>query len=263
MTDLERRIADYLHGRQIPINTGHSLLRTGATLNGFGAVTDELPVEGALAQLFVRPEPHAERVCYVSAADVTAGHWDQVTTFNPLAEDASFRPGFAWPISDNADDRAKPATPPGWFIATRWDEEYSYTLTDGSVRHAVHTGLDLNLIGGAALNLGHPVFASADGEVVTADSFPTWGNVVLLRHEWAQPVLWTQYAHLQEMNVSAGQPIVQGDIIGTIGRGEHDVFSPHLHFEIRRHKLQAEHWPGMNHGQVRDWYVDPPSLLGH
>jgi murein DD-endopeptidase MepM/ murein hydrolase activator NlpD len=85
-------------------------------------------------------------------------------------------------------------------------------------------GLDI------AAGQGAPVVASAAGEVVYAgSSVPTFGNMVLIRHEggWV-----TVYAHLANIDVKMRQTVTQGQQIGEVGMTG-GVSQPQVHFEVR------------------------------
>lgn len=131
---------------------------------------------------------------------------------------------------------------------------------------SVHTGADFNDVRGGNSDLGAPVYAVADGVVVSAAFYPTWGNIVLLHH----PALgvWTQYAHLHDMPVTAGQGVRMGDQIGTIGRGAANRFVAHLHFEVRRVEMRPDNWPSTTmrdpaaaEAWIRARYLDPEAWL--
>ena len=92
-------------------------------------------------------------------------------------------------------------------------------------RRRPHTGVDI------ALDRGDPVYAAFDGVVRFASGYKTggYGNLVIIRHSNG---LETYYGHLSRMNVTAGEPVRAGDLIGlggTTGRST----GPHLHFETR------------------------------
>jgi murein DD-endopeptidase MepM/ murein hydrolase activator NlpD len=78
--------------------------------------------------------------------------------------------------------------------------------------------------------LGAPVRAAADGEVVYAgDQVPTFGNLVLVKHDggWV-----TAYAHMSRILVKNRDRVTQGEEIGEVGQSG-SVVRPQLHFEIR------------------------------
>jgi len=90
-----------------------------------------------------------------------------------------------------------------------------------------HYGIDM-----AALR-GTPVKAAACGTVIQAQYVPGYGNNILIQHN---KYYRTRYAHLQKINVIAGQKVTQGQKIGTVGdtgsvrKSGRDA--SHLHFEI-------------------------------
>jgi hypothetical protein len=128
---------------------------------------------------------------------------------------------------------------------------------------AWHTGEDWNTLrpplGDA--DLGDAVYAVAHGRVTTADYFiPSWGNIVLIEHELGETRLWSQYAHCQEMLVSADDEVERGQKIATIGKGAGDRYPAHLHFEIRRRDLQPTAW-GWTREQVLLYYLHPTEFI--
>jgi hypothetical protein len=128
-----------------------------------------------------------------------------------------------------------------------------------------HTGEDWNSRQGGDSDLGAPVYAVANGRVVTAQHFPVWGNIVLIEHclAWGQTV-WSQYAHLQQRFVRKGNVIRRGDQIGTIGKGDENRFIAHLHFELRLKKLPASKWGWTapeDRGRVLGAYAHPTNFI--
>lgn len=88
---------------------------------------------------------------------------------------------------------------------------------------AIHPGVD---IGGKT---GNAIFAADSGVVVYAGlNNYGYGNVVVLDHGngWQ-----TLYAHLSQVNVSCGQEVFQGSVIGAMGCTG-NCSGPHLHFEM-------------------------------
>ena len=102
-----------------------------------------------------------------------------------------------------------------WPVTTRWLSGTGYT--------ALHLGVDL------AAAMGQPVFA-ADSGVVTFAGWSNWGygNMVMLDHGngWT-----TLYSHFSQWNVSCGQSVNKGQIVGLAGSTGNST-GPHLHFEM-------------------------------
>ena len=94
-----------------------------------------------------------------------------------------------------------------------------------------HTGLDLSAPRGTS------IFATGDGVVTFAGRYPiaqsvAWwrfGNVVVVNH--ADRFI-TIYAHCDEVRVSTGQNVRQGEVIATVGSTGWSTNS-HLHYEVR------------------------------
>lgn len=86
-----------------------------------------------------------------------------------------------------------------------------------------HTGVDI------ALNLGTPVRSAFDGTVLHSNFREGYGLTVTIIH-WNG--LETLYAHLSRLNVSSGDYVLAGDIIGYSGNTGRST-GPHLHFETR------------------------------
>ncbi len=64
-------------------------------------------------------------------------------------------------------------------------------------------------------NVGDPIYAAADGQVVyAADGLKEYGNLVLIKHVDGYI---TAYAHNSKMNVSSGQNVTAGQKIAEMG----------------------------------------------
>lgn len=112
----------------------------------------------------------------------------------------------------------------------------SQRILNGKAR-SPHLGIDI------AAPEGTPIVAPADGVVTLAARGLFFnGNLVILDHGLG---VNTVYAHLAQIRVIDGQPVHQGDIIGTLGRSGRAT-GPNLHFGIN----------------VRGIGVDPAPVLG-
>lgn len=86
-----------------------------------------------------------------------------------------------------------------------------------------HTGVDLQG------NTGDPVHAAHGGTVIIGGAGAAYGNHVVIDHGDG---MYTLYAHLSEIDVSSGQTVSAGDVIGLVGSSGNSS-GPHLHFELR------------------------------
>jgi murein DD-endopeptidase MepM/ murein hydrolase activator NlpD len=89
-----------------------------------------------------------------------------------------------------------------------------------------HNGVDL------AASLGTPVMASASGTVIAAKTSGYnggYGEMIIISHAGN---IQTVYGHLSAVNVSVGQYVSQGQVIGAVGSTGKST-GPHLHFEVR------------------------------
>ncbi|WP_026941704.1 peptidoglycan DD-metalloendopeptidase family protein [Hellea balneolensis] len=94
----------------------------------------------------------------------------------------------------------------------------------GKLWDSYHHGVDFK---GA---VGERIYASADGTVEYAGTADKWGKRVMLKHASGYQTL---YAHMNSIDVSRGQSVKAGDIIGSIGSTGQST-GPHLHFELRK-----------------------------
>jgi len=76
---------------------------------------------------------------------------------------------------------------------------------------------------------GDPVQVTADGKVIIAGRQRGYGNVVYIDHGNG---LSTRYGHLSQINVTVGQVVTRGQIIGLVGSTGRST-GPHLHYEVR------------------------------
>ncbi|MCM2580332.1 transglycosylase family protein [Streptomyces meridianus] len=119
---------------------------------------------------------------------------------------------------------AAPAAAPG-FSAPVGDLSIGtpYHQAGGSWSSGYHTGVDF------PVPTGTPVKSVADGEVVSAGQGGSYGNEVVIRHADGK---YSQYAHLSQLSVSAGQTVKGGQQLGLSG-ATGNVSGPHLHLEVR------------------------------
>jgi murein DD-endopeptidase MepM/ murein hydrolase activator NlpD len=85
-----------------------------------------------------------------------------------------------------------------------------------------HQGIDIST------EKGQPVYATADGVVESAAYSGDYGNLVVVKHAFG---LATRFGHLSAFNVTSGQNVKRGDIIGSVGSTGRST-GAHLHYEI-------------------------------
>ncbi len=92
---------------------------------------------------------------------------------------------------------------------------------DGSQK--MHKGVD---IGAPA---GTPITAAGDGIVTWAGERGGYGQLVVIDHGGG---VETRYAHQSRLDVTPGQRVAAGEVIGAVGSTGRST-GPHLHFEVR------------------------------
>jgi murein DD-endopeptidase MepM/ murein hydrolase activator NlpD len=85
-----------------------------------------------------------------------------------------------------------------------------------------HTGLDF------AAPMGTPVRSVMAGEVIQADFEGAYGRQVKVRHSDGTV---TSYSHMEEFDVSVGDSVDAGTMVGRIGMTGNTT-GPHVHFEV-------------------------------
>ncbi|MBI3176618.1 MAG: M23 family metallopeptidase, partial [Chloroflexi bacterium] len=85
-----------------------------------------------------------------------------------------------------------------------------------------HGGIDWGATGGS------PIVAAAAGTVVFAGPLTVRGNATIIDHGWG---VYTGYWHQFKIDVTVGQAVQAGDVIGAVGSSGLSTGS-HLHFEV-------------------------------
>jgi murein DD-endopeptidase MepM/ murein hydrolase activator NlpD len=137
--------------------------------------------------------------------------------------------------------------------AGSWIRPTAGTVTSGygARRGTLHAGVDI------AGPRGTPVYAAADGTVVTAActsaycdrdgnlSLAGYGNLVELDHGAG---VRTRYGHLPAYTVTAGQPVRAGALLGYQGSTGNST-GVHLHFEVHQDGAPVDPVPWLaDHG---------------
>lgn len=117
--------------------------------------------------------------------------------------------GFMWPMDY-------------LYISAYWGEPTPF--------QSFHSGIDLVNV------MGTPVYAAANGTIVFTGASPLgesvgYGRYIVIGHNARFSTL---YGHLMGFNVSLGQEVKQGEVIGYMGNTGWTT-GPHLHFEVREY----------------------------
>ncbi len=110
-----------------------------------------------------------------------------------------------------------------------------------------HTGIDI------PAPKGTPILASKSGVVVTSAYHNSYGNYVVVGHSDGTSTL---YAHMSKRNVSEGQTVKQGAVVGYVGTTGSSTGN-HLHFEVR---VNGNRVDPVNYFKDKTLYV---TYLGH
>ena len=111
---------------------------------------------------------------------------------------------------------------------TRYDGYYIRPISGGRRTVGIHGHNAVDL----ATKAGSPIYAAASGKVIIARTGGYnggYGNYIVISHPNGTQTL---YAHNSQNLVSAGESVVQGQVIGAVGSTGKST-GPHVHFEIR------------------------------
>ena len=87
----------------------------------------------------------------------------------------------------------------------------------------LHAGMDIASAG----IINQPVISAKDGIVTYAGVMGGYGNLVEVKHD---ENLTTRYAHLNSIQVTIGQSVEGGQVVGNVGSTGNST-GPHLHYE--------------------------------
>ena len=117
------------------------------------------------------------------------------------------------------------------YIMTSWfGDRRNFLYTDGGTAGSVHTGVDM------AADTGTPIVAPLGGKVVLAEDRVLTGFSIVLEHF---PGVYSLYYHLDTLDVQAGDILVPGDSLGSLG-ATGLVTGPHLHWELRVNTIPVD-----------------------
>lgn len=130
----------------------------------------------------------------------------------------------------------------------RFTTLYTGNYLPGDMRIGVgsHPGVDI-----VPPTKNAEVYACLDGEVVMAENKGSYGNIVVLKHEWIyepkdftkKTTLFSCYLHLSEIDVKKWDQVSEGTQIGKTGNTGNST-GEHLHFQIDRAEAPYHaYWP--------------------
>lgn len=111
-----------------------------------------------------------------------------------------------------------------WPTRGRFSSPFGYRKNPITRRVSFHKGIDISAPTGTEIK------APAAGEVTFAKWFSTYGKTVEITHGNG---LKTRFAHMSHINVSVGQKVKRGDVVGKVGNTGRSV-APHLHYEVHK-----------------------------
>lgn len=103
---------------------------------------------------------------------------------------------------------------------------------NGGPVSSYHTGLDLGA------DTGTPVYAPMTATVALAEPLQVRGNAVILDHGLG---VFTAFWHLAQIDVTAGEVVSQGQVIGLVGNTGLST-GPHLHWEMQVFGVPVDPW---------------------
>ncbi|NIO04240.1 MAG: peptidoglycan DD-metalloendopeptidase family protein [Proteobacteria bacterium] len=106
----------------------------------------------------------------------------------------------------------------GWIIG-----DFGLRISPLTGRPEMYEGIEISN------SLDAPIVAPADGLVTTAGTDPEHGRMVVLSHGHG---ITTRYGNLARMDVTIGQKVRKGEVIGRMGNTGRSI-GPHLYYEVR------------------------------
>jgi murein DD-endopeptidase MepM/ murein hydrolase activator NlpD len=169
------------------------------------------------------PEAQADAAATVVAADATATAQVQCQTPNTwfLPTGAASKPRIVARFGKQAE------TSP-YFLALLQNG-----LIPANAPNVVHTGIDFGV------DANTPLFAVADGEVISTDYSDLYGKHLLMKTREGEVL----YAHLNEIFVQVGETVTCSQPIGLSGATGKALTGAHLHLELRNNGKPVDPMP--------------------
>lgn len=110
-----------------------------------------------------------------------------------------------------------------WPVSGEVTSGFGWRISPWGGDREFHPGIDI------ANNMGTPIVATADGEVVQSGWSEGYGNIVEIKHDNG---ISTIYGHNSQIAVNVGQSVRKGQIIAYLGSTGRST-GPHAHYEVR------------------------------
>lgn len=133
-------------------------------------------------------------------------------------------------------------TPSIWPVVGRISAGFGERMDPFSGEGAFHTGVDI------VSQYGDSVHSTADGVVINAETHAGYGRLVVVDHGFG---LTSWYGHLSNFNVTVGQHVRRGDVIGFTGVSGRTT-GPHVHYEVRLNGAPVNPMRYLQHATVAD-----------
>ena len=95
----------------------------------------------------------------------------------------------------------------------------------------------ISAVPSSSINASKSSLSTAAGKVIYADYDATFGNLVIIKLDGKNLV--TSYAHLEDIILTKGASVKQGDVVGYVG-STGKVTEPQLNFGIREGKVAKD-----------------------
>jgi septal ring factor EnvC (AmiA/AmiB activator) len=143
--------------------------------------------------------------------------------------------------AESVEDPDQPSLPQDWDFAKlrgklAWPVRGKVVSSFGAQKHPKYGTSTLNNGIDIKAPMGANVYAVAPGQVVYADRFLGYGQVVILDHGGGY---YTLYAHLSAILLDVSALIKAGEVLGQVGESG-SLEGPRLHFEIREQGRPAD-----------------------
>lgn len=142
-----------------------------------------------------------------------------------------------------------------------WKNDAGYKFGQKINANYFHDGLDINDNGAGDSDLGKPLYAIANGIVVGIHSHSTqntFGKHFFIQIDGAWGTRYVHYAHCNEIFITEGQQVKEGDKIATVGKT--GTKYAHCHFAVKK-KANGMDTVATTKPQLDDAWEDPIAFV--